>query len=138
MFNETESLAHGEFDRLIEQTGGDTNAATWVDWTYYRTTVPARDLELAVRLEADRMQNLLWMGTLLALSILAAPRAASAGNRQPRGSPTANPVRLLTKRRCREGFQTRKSPQTLWLAGPVHGRGERIRTFDLSVPNAHP
>ncbi len=58
MFNQTESLGPGEMDRLIEQTGGDTNAATWVDWTYYRTTVPSRDLELAVRLEADRMQHL--------------------------------------------------------------------------------
>jgi zinc protease len=58
MFNQTRSLAAGEFDRLIEQTGGDSNAATWVDWTYYRDTVPARDLALCVRLEADRMQHL--------------------------------------------------------------------------------
>ncbi len=58
MFNQTESLAPGEFDVLIEQTGGDNNAATWVDWTFYRDTLPSRDLELAVRLESDRMQNL--------------------------------------------------------------------------------
>ena len=58
MFNQTESVGPGEFDRLIERTGGDTNAATSVDWTYYRDTVPARDLELVMRLEADRMQNL--------------------------------------------------------------------------------
>jgi zinc protease len=58
MFNQTRSLAAGEFDRLIEQTGGDSNAATWVDWTSYRDTVPARDLAMCVRLEADRMINL--------------------------------------------------------------------------------
>jgi zinc protease len=58
MFNQTTTLAAGDFDRLIEQTGGDSNAATWVDWTYYRDTVPARDLALCVRLEADRMHNL--------------------------------------------------------------------------------
>jgi len=58
MFNQTESMQPGEMDRLIEQTGGDTNAATWVDWTYYRSTVPARDLDLVMRLEADRMQHL--------------------------------------------------------------------------------
>jgi zinc protease len=58
MFNQTESLPAGELDRLIEAVGGDTNAATWVDWTYYRSSVPALELELAVRLEADRMQNL--------------------------------------------------------------------------------
>ena len=58
MFNQTESLPAGEFDRLIESAGGDTNAATWVDWTYYRTSLPARELDLAVRLETDRMQRL--------------------------------------------------------------------------------
>ncbi len=58
MFNQTANLAPGELDRMIESVGGDTNAATWVDWTYYRCSVPARELELAVRVEADRMQNL--------------------------------------------------------------------------------
>jgi len=58
MFNQTESLAPGEFDRVVEQTGGESNAATWVDWTYYRLSLPARDLPLAVRLEAERMTKL--------------------------------------------------------------------------------
>jgi zinc protease len=58
MFSQTRSHPAGEFDRLIERTGGDTNAATWVDWTYYRDTVPARDLAMVVELEADRMMNL--------------------------------------------------------------------------------
>jgi zinc protease len=65
MFNQTRSRAAGEFDRLIERTGGDTNAATWVDWTYYRDSVPARDLEMVVELEADRMTNLLLETTTL-------------------------------------------------------------------------
>jgi zinc protease len=58
MFGQTESLPPGEFDRLVERTGGESNAATWVDWTYYRLSLPARDLELGVRLEAERMQHL--------------------------------------------------------------------------------
>jgi zinc protease len=58
MFNETETLGRGQLDRLIEATGGDNNAATWTDWTYYRTSLPARDLELAVRIESERMQRL--------------------------------------------------------------------------------
>jgi zinc protease len=58
MFNQTANLEAGEFDRRMEMAGGDTNAATWVDWTYYRDNVPASQLELAVRLEADRMHNL--------------------------------------------------------------------------------
>ncbi len=58
MFNQTEHLAAGEFDRRMEAVGGETNAATWVDWTYYRDSVPAAQLELAVTLEADRMAHL--------------------------------------------------------------------------------
>lgn len=58
MFGQTEQLPPGEFDRLVERTGGESNAATWVDWTYYRLSLPARDLPLGVRLEAERMQHL--------------------------------------------------------------------------------
>jgi len=58
MFGQTESLPPGEFDRLVERTGGESNAATWVDWTYYRLSLPTRDLPLGIRLEAERMQRL--------------------------------------------------------------------------------
>jgi zinc protease len=58
MFGQTEKLPPGEFDRLVERTGGESNAATWVDWTYYRLSLPARDLELGVKLESERMQHL--------------------------------------------------------------------------------
>lgn len=58
MFNQTENHPPGELDRLIEKAGGDTNAATWVDWTYYRDNLPRAELRLAVELEADRMAHL--------------------------------------------------------------------------------
>jgi zinc protease len=58
MFNQTETHPPGEFDRLIESVGGDTNAATWVDWTYYRDNAPATALPLLVELESDRMARL--------------------------------------------------------------------------------
>ncbi len=58
MFNETERYALGEFDRLVESTGGDSNAATWVDWTHYRTSLPANALPLAIALESERMHQL--------------------------------------------------------------------------------
>jgi zinc protease len=58
MFNQTENHPPGELDRLIETAGGDTNAATWVDWTYYRDNLPKAELRLAVELEADRMAHL--------------------------------------------------------------------------------
>jgi zinc protease len=59
MFGQTEHIAAGEFDRLVEVTGGESNAATWVDWTYYRLSLPARDLALGIRLECERMQHLI-------------------------------------------------------------------------------
>lgn len=58
MFGQTKTLPPGEFDRLVERTGGESNAATWVDWTYYKLSLPARDLPLGIRLEAERMQHL--------------------------------------------------------------------------------
>lgn len=58
MFNETANLPQGEFDRLVDAAGGESNAATWIDWTYYYESLPAEELPLAIRLESDRMRNL--------------------------------------------------------------------------------
>ena len=58
MFNETENLPAGAFDRKLEENGAESNAATWVDWTYYHELLPADRVRLAVRLEAERMQHL--------------------------------------------------------------------------------
>ena len=58
MWSPTRGRPAGEFDRLIENAGGDCNAATWVDWTSYRDTVPSRDFEMVCELEAERMTDL--------------------------------------------------------------------------------
>jgi zinc protease len=58
MFKETRHLKEGEFDRIMESHGAQTNAATWLDWTMYREELPAAHLELAVRLEADRIEHM--------------------------------------------------------------------------------
>ena len=58
MFNETESLKAGTFDRKLEENGAETNAATWVDWTYYYESLPAERIKLAIQLEAERMTRL--------------------------------------------------------------------------------
>ena len=58
MFNETTHLAAGEFDRTLEENGAESNAATWLDWTMYHESLPAPKLGLAVKLESDRMANL--------------------------------------------------------------------------------
>lgn len=58
MFNETEGLEAGEFDRKLEENGAESNAATWLDWTYYYESLPKDRLALAVKLESERMARL--------------------------------------------------------------------------------
>src|SRR5262245_51417579 len=58
MFNETENLKAGEFDRKLEEAGAESNAATWLDWTHYNIAVPKDQLGLVVDLEAERMARL--------------------------------------------------------------------------------
>ena len=41
----------------LQKVGADFNATTWYDRTNYFETVPSDTLDLAVRLEADRMRN---------------------------------------------------------------------------------
>ncbi len=58
MFNETERLAASEFDRKLEENGAESNAATWLDWTYYYESLPKDRFKLAVELESERMARL--------------------------------------------------------------------------------
>ncbi len=61
MFKATTTLAEGEFDAIMERRGAETNAATWVDWTYYKEKLPSGgdNLELCCKLESDRMENMI-------------------------------------------------------------------------------
>lgn len=59
MFNETQQLPYGEFDRVIEAAGGETNASTWTDFTQYHAELPVTALPLIIDLEAQRMSQLL-------------------------------------------------------------------------------
>ena len=45
MFKGTKSHAEGQFDILMEERGAQTNAATWVDWTYYHEKLPSGHLQ---------------------------------------------------------------------------------------------
>ena len=58
MFGGTKKFPPGELDRRLEEVGAETNAATWVDWTYYYANIPRAALPLTVELEADRMAHL--------------------------------------------------------------------------------
>ncbi len=58
MFEGTEALPKGEFDRLLSLRGADSNATTSEDRTNYFEMLPASSLELGLWLEADRMRAL--------------------------------------------------------------------------------
>ncbi len=58
MFKGTKELGPEEFSRMIQANGGTSNAFTTTDNTSYYEKLPADRLELAVRLEVDRLQNL--------------------------------------------------------------------------------
>jgi zinc protease len=47
-------------DRAVAREGGTRNAFTFLDWTTYFETMPADKIDLALRLEADRMVHSLF------------------------------------------------------------------------------
>ena len=49
-----------DFDRLVEREGGYFNGMTWIDWTTYYETLPSDRIDLALRIESDRMVNSLF------------------------------------------------------------------------------
>jgi zinc protease len=58
MFKGTEQVSREEFTRKIEEIGGDYNAFTSHDFAAYFENVASENMEVPIRLEADRLQNL--------------------------------------------------------------------------------
>ena len=58
MFKGTKKVPSGEFSKIIAQAGGRDNAFTSKDFTAYFQQLHKSKLPLAMKLEADRMQNL--------------------------------------------------------------------------------
>ncbi|MBL8076355.1 MAG: insulinase family protein [Anaerolineales bacterium] len=59
-FKGTKKFPAGLLDKAISREGGSWNAFTFLDWTTYFETMPADKIDLALRLEADRMKNSLF------------------------------------------------------------------------------
>jgi zinc protease len=59
MFKATDTLESGEFSREVARNGGNDNAFTGPDYTGYFQTIAKDRLELVMRMEADRMTNLI-------------------------------------------------------------------------------
>jgi len=58
-FRDSENFPDTQLVSSIYSVGGEWHGYTWVDQTTYFETVPADRLDLALRIEADRMQRLL-------------------------------------------------------------------------------
>ena len=57
LFKGTPAYPQGEFDKAVAREGGVFNGMTWIDFTTYFETLPADRIDLALRVEADRMVN---------------------------------------------------------------------------------
>jgi predicted Zn-dependent peptidase len=58
MFDGAEKYGPKEFDRRLEQAGGESNAVTTLDLTAFHEEFPPEALDLVLDLERDRMQHL--------------------------------------------------------------------------------
>jgi zinc protease len=58
MFKGTREVGPGEFSRVVQRNGAYNNAFTSFDYTAYYENIARDRLEVAMRLEADRMVNL--------------------------------------------------------------------------------
>lgn len=56
-FKGTPQFPASVLDKAIAREGGQWNAFTYLDWTTYYETMPSARIDLALRLEADRMLN---------------------------------------------------------------------------------
>src|SRR5512142_70786 len=56
-FKGTPAFPGPVMDKAVAREGGTRNAFTFLDWTTYFETMPADKIDLALRLEADRMVN---------------------------------------------------------------------------------
>jgi zinc protease len=66
MFKGTRNVPPEEHARLIDEVGGSENAFTAEDMTAYHDTVPRQYFDFAVKLEAERMRNLLFRESMVA------------------------------------------------------------------------
>ncbi|MCV2867600.1 insulinase family protein [Defluviimonas sp. WL0002] len=148
MFKGTETLAPGEFSKTVEVNGGADNAFTSWDYTAYYQRVAADRLELVMRMEADRMRNLLlseddWRTEREVIieernqrtdsdpsAIFAEQRRAAQYLNHPYGTPVIgwrHEMENLTRQNALDWYKTYYAPNnaTLIVAGDVQPEAVR-------------
>jgi len=61
LFKGTKTFPKATVDSLVSREGGVWNGFTWFDFTTYYETLPAAKIDLALKIEADRMNNALFL-----------------------------------------------------------------------------
>ena len=59
MFKGTQKVGPEEYPKIVQRMGGQVNAGTSKDFTFYYADVPKQGIEKVLELEADRMKNLI-------------------------------------------------------------------------------
>ncbi len=57
LFEGTENVPRGQFDKLLTAAGAVNNANTWLDRTFYYEILPSNQLELGLYLESERLMH---------------------------------------------------------------------------------
>jgi len=57
MFEGSDNIGRGEYDKYVQNAGGNLNANTTYDRTYYFETLPSNQLDLGLWLESERMMH---------------------------------------------------------------------------------
>ena len=123
MFQGTENYPDGEFSRIIAENGGNENAFTGKDYTAYFQMLEKSRLEVSLRLEADRMRNLL-------LSEEEFEKEIEVVKEERRLRTEDNPVAYLYETALATAFQTApyRHPVIGWMADL-----DAMRIDDLKV-----
>lgn len=67
MFEGSPNVPHGEFDAILQNLGGESNAFTSWDVTSYYITIPSNSLEVALWLDSDRLAGFAIDAEMLAI-----------------------------------------------------------------------
>ncbi|MBI3182919.1 MAG: insulinase family protein [Myxococcales bacterium] len=140
MFNGAKRYGPGEFDRVLESSGGTSNAYTSNDLTVYHDDFAAEALETVVDLESDRMRSLSITDSVLqserqvvleerrlrvendTRGLLDEELASLAWKAHPYRWPVIGwrkDIERITRQECMEYFGTYYAPQnaTVYVAG---------------------
>jgi zinc protease len=124
MFKGTQKVGPEEFSKIIQENGGNDNAFTSNDYTAYFENLSADRVQVAIDLEADRMQNL-----MLREEDFRTERMVVMEERRLRTED--NPQSVLIEQVMSTAFQTQPYH---W---PVIGWMEDIARFTLEDLKAH-